>query len=445
MPNLSIVHNSNGRSLYATADIESNSEILTVPSSLLISVCSDVYADPPLLQHITFREDSHFWERASWEVRLAVVLLDEVLAGDTSLWAQYIKTLPKHPGSVLFALADQKRVGIAREQLTRLNLLDTADSYSAHIITQHSAFCDALNDETKPISIAEFCWAVAVAQSRAFGVPPVNPEIGEPTKFALFPALDCGNHSSRVRSQLEYCAEKDVFMVSIGNHRVDEGDECFLNYGYRSPAQLALFYGFVEGGSPAATLKVGAEIIWEMQKDNDPLGMRKQTILDDADLAHDDDEFTISLHEIDSRLMQSIRVCVANEFELEKLEKMNVLADEPLNLENEIRAWDVLMIHLKYRKSIIEENFEKEFNRLSTLDRPFSVGCDWGSTNNAKAAALFKWERNRVVDTTISRVKQFRDISVRLNRLIDPAILKRAAGSVFRKPSSTPLGGVRVY
>ncbi len=445
MPKLSIKHGNSGRSLHATADIESGSEILSIPSSLLISVRSDVYADPPELQNIKFQEDSYFWERASWEVRLAVVLLDHVRANDTSPWAPYIRTLPKQPGSILVALADKRRVDVAREQLVHLNLIDIADSYSAHIISQHAAFCDTLDEQTEPIGLAQFCWAVAVAQSRAFGVPPVNRDVGEPTEFALFPALDCGNHSSRVRSELRYNEEKDVFGVSIGNHRVDEGNECFLNYGYRSPAQLALFYGFVECGTPAASLKVGVEIVWEMRKDGDRLGERKQAVLDKADLAHDDDEFTVSLHEVDPRLMQSIRVCVADEAELDRLEEMDVLTDEPLSLANEIRAWDSLMHHLKWRKSHVGKEFEQEFAEMLALDRPFSVACDWGTERNDKAIALFKWERNRVVDTTISRVKQFRDMSERLGRLIDPAILKRAAGSVFRKPRNTPLGGsVRV-
>ncbi len=96
---------------------------------------------------------------------------------------------------------------------------------------------------------------------------------------------------------------------------VQEGHEAFLNYGTKTPGELVLFYGFVEGGSPAFSVPVGVECVWDAQDEaeDEALQKRKDLLLEKLGLAGEDVSFVLGLHDVDPRLMMALRVAVASE------------------------------------------------------------------------------------------------------------------------------------
>lgn len=441
MAKIFISHSHQTRSLVAETPIERDDVLLSIPAHSIVAVSSDRNSDPPPFLRLRFL-DPHFWEDQSWDIRLAVLLLDHYLAKGDSPWYPYIKSLPKRPHSVICALVSAQRAPKARTQLQALDLLDSADSYAAYVVAQYNSFSKALRN-SMGIDVKLFCWAAAIAQSRAFAVPSLHYQAFDglpsmPQYFALFPALDCGNHSAHARSELRFDENTQSYVVISGKSYAKQ-QQVYLNYGDRTPDELALFYGFVEGFSPNSSTQVGSEIVWECQDDNDALLKRKVQLLEHLDLAHADDSFRISLHEVDPRLMHALRICTANEEELVKLHTMDEL--KPVGLDSEIRAWNALTTHCEWLIQNINPQFEQEFENLPKPSAasdfiPFSAAFDWGGDNNCRAHALFRFERNRILKQTIKRTHQFAHMSRKLGRLIDPALLKGATNSIL--PSSRP-------
>lgn len=233
-----------------------------------------------------------------------------------------------------------------------------------------------------------------------------------PREFALFPALDCGNHSARVRCELH--ADGDAYVVMAG-FGVQRDNEVYLNYGEKTPEQLALFYGFVEGGSPDASVEVGPEVLWDAQDDDEDeeLRGRKQRLLERLGVTGEDIDYRLSLLAVDDRLMMALRVAFATGDELDVIEKMEGKRFRAVGLENEMKVWKCVE---QICERLVIEVGDMEAAFLKALERksPFSVACCWGDLENGKAEALLRFERNRVLSATIERVKHFSTVSAKI-------------------------------
>lgn len=401
MPKLRIASEADGRYLQATSDIGPAEALVTVPADALLSVSSDRDAPVPSLPHLGLRNDGEFWACAGWEMRLAIVLLNEVRAEALSPWRAYVRSLPENPDSALVALSDSTLAARARSQLAELGLLDLADAYAGHVLRMY-ALLKACVETT--VEFQEFVWAICVAQSRAFGVPPGN-------QFALFPGLDCANHSPRVKSELRKLGD-DAYCVVGGEYK--NGDAVFVNYGYKSAEQLALFYGFVLIGDPSASLAVGVEEVWDAWDDDTEMEIvreRKHALIYTLDI-RSEMQFRLTLHDIDTKLIMALRVAVATEDELSQVE---AICEEgkyrAVGLRNEVKVWQEVE---RICEGLIRDVGPMESEFESKIDTAFSVQCYWGDDRHEAAKALFRFERNRVLRATIERVRHFSSVSEKI-------------------------------
>lgn len=418
-PNVRIATGPSGRSLVATSPISASDALLRVPLHLAL-VVDAVSPDPPPLSHIRLDADSDAWVGLSWELRLGLVLLNEARRGTDSPWAAYTASLPEEPSAALLALHTPREQRLrTREQLGRVGLLETAAAYCASVRSAHEKVSAALEEGTEKISPKDFCWAAACAQSRAFALPGVSG--APPRMFAMLPAVDCGNHSASARVRIEVDEEAGELVVRAGAD-VEEGCEVFLNYGTKTPADLVLFYGFVEAGSPDACVPVGPECAWEAQADDETaeLSERKDSLLEQLGINDEDNaRFVLGMHEVDPRLMMLVRVAVANEEEVSKMEGMDFSGSKcgsrSVGLRNEVAAWKCIEEHCRFLLQEVgdmQTDFETKAQGGSA--HPYSCAWEWGADADAPAEALFRFERNRVLDATIERLRHFREMSEKI-------------------------------
>lgn len=424
MPKIRIASSASGRSLVATSPISASDPLLRVPTHLAL-VVDAANPDPPPLSHIPLREDSRAWAGLSWELRLGLALLNEARRGKASPWRAYIDALPTDPPAALLALhAPQAERLRAREQLGRVGLLAQADAYCASVRAAHAEVSASLAEGAEAISPRDFCWAAACAQSRAFALP--SSTTGNPTHFAMLPAVDFGNHSHTARCRLEVDEEAGELVVRAGKE-VREGEEVWLNYGPKTLADTVIFYGFVEGGSPHASVQVGVECAWEGQKEDEEreLTERKDRLLERWGMDDEEEEmFKIEMDGVDERMMMMVRVAVGNEEEVGMMEGMmegmrveGGKGFRSVGLRNEVEAWRCLEEHcrrLVRNVGELEGEFEEKVEMQARGAKPYSFAWEWGGDAAAPAEALFRFERNRVLKATIERVRHFREMSEKI-------------------------------
>lgn len=441
-----VLFHNNQRGLYATSDINNGDTIITIPRSA--AIIADIFAGTsPALS--VFRDiELSFWNTASWEIRLAVLLLDECVRGSYSPFNSYLEALPPNPWSALWAYQTFGRKK-SFAQLRPYKMHHVADSYRAYVKSIFVAFQKALPTAIRgQVSLRQFSWAVCICQSRAFGVPtgatenyseqdnPVDSgkhfsvpfrKKGDmvPVRYALFPGLDMANHSVHRQTSIKYDPASDQYNVVSGANFA-AGQEIFLSYGLKSNEDLMFFYSFVEGDNPANTVRITDFQEWisdlaysKHGSDHDryaqlhPLLQRKIST---------DDLCEFHQSGVSDNLMQLLRLALTKSEDLTSLlteleTNPNRLA-KPLNLENELSCWHAIDEKSQQLLEDLGEFTEEEEQRLTKMysSRPCSAIWRWCEPGS-DGELMYRYERQTILDATSKRVRHFARISSAVGRV----------------------------
>lgn len=431
------------RGLYATDDVKSGDPILSIPrrAAIIADIAED---EPPDLRVFSGLAQS-FWKSATWEVRLAVLLLDECARSASSPFRTYLNALPKDPWCALWAYETVGRARISK-QLQPYRLHNVAHDYRAHVKHTFISFRKALPRDKRPlISLNSFSWAVAVCQSRGFGIPLIG-TIGNqsslnrvttcgpfqkrdekvPVQYALFPGLDMANHSVHCQTSFRYEVEADTYRVCTGAN-FSRGEEVLLSYGSKSNDDLMFFYSFVEGNNPANTVKVADFREWVLDLahedcETDGDWDRKLTVLRERNLTLPDKAHVFQLDKVPDELMLAIRVAVASSEDLttfsEEMDKQPSRLYKAISLENELDAWHAIDLKCQQLLEEVGEFNDEEQETLAAMfsEHPCSAVWKWGE-EGSKGELMYRYERQSVLNATSKRVRHFAQISSAVGRV----------------------------
>jgi hypothetical protein len=270
--------------------IEARQEFIKVPGSNCLVTTTDAVCPLPFV-------DREFWRRSSWDVRLALLLINEerksqgLVDGEESLLAPWLSVLPRNFDTPLHW--DAK----ALESLGYPALINAVDTQRAEWSQIHSNLVKS--SPTCGVTLEKLTWAMEVAHSRTFSGPYEgrgNKErvaevlfvsflaalavlsglatrdqvangviavlvsiplrdfftaklVPELKRYALIPMIDLVNHGS-VESDVAYSYFGDYFGASISSGSVAPGSQIFISYGRWSNDHLLQYYGFVEQSNP---------------------------------------------------------------------------------------------------------------------------------------------------------------------------------------------------
>ena len=218
------------RGAKATSHIGTNEVMMEIPVRLMMSP-EHAFADPVLGKMFSGAQDL-----LRGDVMLTVYIMSEILKGDASFYAPYLRILPE-PGSIVQWTDEQL------QQLEDSNLIYRTRSRGKMLLNTYERTFSALSlryPEAFPLTkytheLYVFAWFCV--QARAFGrrLP----------WTALVPFADCLNHAN-VQTKYDYdVAGNGMFrMYPSGGNFYTAGCEVFNSYGRRPNDNLLLDYGF---------------------------------------------------------------------------------------------------------------------------------------------------------------------------------------------------------
>lgn len=486
------------RGVYATHTIKKGEDIFKIPRKAALTVPSTAEKASDNL-HIFSILDDEFWSSEPWYIRLAVKLLDEVARGDRSPFVHYINSLPSAPNAALWAIQASRKGSVntaalsaVEQQLSKYGLLHAARIYGIQIGKSFESFRNALPEEQREyVTLRSFTWAVCIAVSRGFGVPPSSGEsqdvecpsggikipvvskIGfhsNPPAYALFPGLDMTNHSIHSASELRYNEVEDVFYVRTGRPTLP-GKEVFVSYGKKGNDDLVFFYGFSEGGSPYNEIRIynadewGHHLLNDRNSDMEASSKaRKLEVIQQAGLLTTESCFVLRSDKLDDDLMRLLRVIVATSGELDVItqrthqsqNKQNDIRDafrRAVSLRNELEAWSVIECYCESMMKSQGGNFtdierQRIAKLLQTQNDKKGDACSatwvWGEMNS-DGELLYRWERALILEETMNRVRHFARISRAIGRVC--TVLLPPSQSTLRTEAFQPFhdGGLPTF
>lgn len=443
---IQILSRNNQRGLYAISDINSGDIIINIPRRA--AIIADIGAETPSALHV-FRDIApSFWSTASWEIRLAILLLDECARGPKSPFQSYVEALPSNPWSALWAYQTIGRQKLL-ENLRPYKMHNVADSYRAYVKSVFAAFQNALpTAASRQVSLRQFSWAMCICQSRAFGVPtkemktcseqgnsasgdkrplvPLERKKMVPVQYALFPGLDMANHSVHYQASIKYDPASDQYNV-VSGAKFAAGQEVLVSYGHKSNDDLMFFYGFAEGENPANTVKITDFREWILSlayskcDSNQARRDRLQPLLRSR-FTSTDELYEFRQSEVSENLMQLLRLAVTKNEDLtsllKELETNPDRLTKPLSLENELSCWHAIDEKSQQLLNDLEEFNEEEQQRLSEIysTRPCSAMWRW-SEPGSDGELIYRYERRTILNATSERVRHFARISSAVGRV----------------------------
>lgn len=435
--------NNEERGLYATRTLTYGEQFVAFRREAIILV-NALDDDIPDLRVLRFN-DKAFWRSLPWYFRLAIKLIDETTYGKKSQFETYIASLPKEPGSAIWALQRRSTSKSTRKLLQKYGMWETSQIFMMRMNRAYNLMYNELRNESykKTVTRDLFVWAVCMVVSRAFGLPGVyqgvdrdmgeSEEVGrerrkekqgrKPIEYALIPGLDMANHSTASNSKLKHDKENDCYCVCAGMH-AEKGEQVFVSYGAKGNDELAFFYGIVEGRKPGNLVVVydmyrrlrhlrvqleenGDRNESEIHKHDceDEEERKRLEVLNWAGLTREECELGMTSDGVDEDMMRILRVMHTTHGELENLLQMtydkkeknrddNGLDEDDkelwykqlgksLSLRNEVAVWDTLLEWCEEMIKNIEVNKQvQQVEKRYGTSGVFSAVLEWGRNEN---------------------------------------------------------------
>lgn len=234
--------------------------------------------------------NAEFWKQAPWPVKMGVLLLREAQRGrDSPVWG-YISQLPETIDTpVRWTDAE---VAALQYQPLQEEVLRQREQWRQ----QYDAMVAASKGlPGASVTWERFLWALENVRSRAFSGPYAGAPLSDRLRlgaavaaagtayvawahlplqqalngaiaaavfnllydvilssklkwYALCPVIDAVNHSSKVESKIEFEYFQDTFVAST-SAAYGAGEQVFISYGTHSNDVLLQYYGFVEPGN----------------------------------------------------------------------------------------------------------------------------------------------------------------------------------------------------
>ncbi|XP_068637796.1 fructose-bisphosphate aldolase-lysine N-methyltransferase, chloroplastic isoform X2 [Aristolochia californica] len=238
-----------GRSLFASDTIKAGDCILRVPYSVQISPENIVPEIKVLLN-----------DDLSNVAKLAAVLLAEQKMGQSSEWATYVNSLPRHGElhSTVFWSEDEL------EMIRQSPVYQETICHQAKIESEYLKVFELFPQRFSGISLEDFMHAYALVASRAWGTS---------KGLSLIPFADFLNHDGLSGSVLLSDEDKRISEV-IADRDYAVGEEVFIRYGKYSNATLMLDFGFTLSHNIYDQVQ-----IWMAVSEHDPLCAEKVELL----------------------------------------------------------------------------------------------------------------------------------------------------------------------
>lgn len=270
------------RGLIATEDIETGSVLVTLPQALQLGVDS-CDASPGLQSMLN--------ATPSWSARLGLALCAETKRPN-SPFEPYISELPQ---TLSCSLAPEVQAGFASDltaEHDRSKVLAAWPPTLARVQQQRRALRSlylrlvqsANQPSDPPLEFSQFCWATAIAGSRAYRVRGSGESSGASDAARLLPIIDLANYAPAMRANAELrnaptdsaaatgdgegegsavetagCSD-DPFAVSLyACAPIRRGQEVLIDYGHGKEycnERLLLEYGFVIEDIPGDRLNL---------------------------------------------------------------------------------------------------------------------------------------------------------------------------------------------
>lgn len=264
--------------LIADEQIEESNQFLGVPLKLMMTTATAKKSKlGPLL-----RDDPIMMNMSN--VALAMFLILEFCAGESSFWHPYISTLPASFNTVLYFSIEEL------ELLHGSTVLDEALKLHRSIARQYSYFHKIFRTHPLAKSLPYkdcftydlYRWAVSAVMTRQNAVPltdtaGVEEEDGTDAMTAMVPLWDMCNHSDgKIFTDYDISAN---MLRCYAMRDFEKGQEVTIFYGRRTNAEFFIHNGFVfpENQHDSVDIKLGIS-------KQDPLYSVKAKLCDDHEL-----------------------------------------------------------------------------------------------------------------------------------------------------------------
>lgn len=230
-----------GHGLVSAAAVSGGTPLAFLPAHCQLSYSAEALA-PPRLRRLIDAVPAEL-SVARWQLQLALVLLQERSAAETSSFNEYISLLPSTFTVPLFwtgpAVAALQYAPLQSQVARRARLLH---AFSRVLAAEASAAEPAFNGML--VDAGGLGWAWAACSSRAFRLR------GDQQPGSLLPLFDLCNHSFHPNVAVRPVTGGAAALVTLRD--VSAGEELLLCYGAGLSNELLLLdYGFVSDNCPS--------------------------------------------------------------------------------------------------------------------------------------------------------------------------------------------------
>jgi hypothetical protein len=200
------------RGVVTTKQMEASEPLVVLPASLMLSEELTTDSAPP------DSLNAALWPQLPWFVRLAVRLLLERAAGETSLWQAYVDFLPKSEEistplhwatetvDLLYYQHLASQVRAQRRLFRRYHSL----LLRAAALKPGCALHEQLTDP------ANLTWALECVLSRTYQLPPADqPTASDTQRVALLPLIDSINHHSSIPTHMYWQQVRALHILAL--------------------------------------------------------------------------------------------------------------------------------------------------------------------------------------------------------------------------------------
>jgi hypothetical protein len=243
-----------GNGLFASRHLAVGEVLLGVPREqcLIISFEGDKDGEIMVPKDGTFprlMQGLGFADPLTWDMLLALALLDAVSGEGGSIWQSYALNVLPSPDSLTVPFCwSQTRLGA----LDHPEIIEGAQQQQQRLTSLFPALSQIDEEEDEPSWMA---WAFACVRSRAYRI--------DGSSFGLVPHMDLANHSVQPNSNFRTSEDASKALELVALKEIKQGDEIFISYtgpeGYTNQ-RLMSQYGFVlPDGNPADRIAFDTE------------------------------------------------------------------------------------------------------------------------------------------------------------------------------------------
>jgi len=319
-------------------------------------------------------------ETDPWFVRLALEVLREHALGESSAVGGYVAALSKVRDGESSILFDD----IALSQICWYSALH-------HDVEEYREYIrDAFNRHKNTVQMNEesWKWALWIAHSRAFAIPPDGHYV------ALIPMVDMFNHAVRASSELVLDETKTQLCI-VFDDDVPADSEIFITYGGLSNDVLLPYFGFVEEDNPVDTYTFrGLDPLFSGLLDLFQQPERRASL---EQLGYEDisgTSFVFTRDKPSPDALTVMRVLLAENLSALEPQKLREASD----LQTELQVW-----------STTEKALQSEIERISARTAHSTAEADW--------SRAFAQEKIRTLSDSVRILQWWKNVSLRVGRV----------------------------